>query len=201
MPGWRFWQNCHFRRICQIRQYRQLLWASSLPCALPCWQMWQNYHFRHICQICLYRQLLWAPSLLCALPCWPMCQNCHFCHICQICQYRQLLWAPSLLCALPCWRLWQNCRFCHICQIRHYVLFFAIFVVACISGHISLIHLIELKISEKNIARSKSGHKIRKIKSLRSKQDRTTPGKSCSSCHFKVESQIALSSRGNVKPR
>ena len=47
--------------------------------------------------------------------------------------------APSLLCALPCWRFWQNCHFCHICQIRHYVLFFAIFVVACISGHISTI--------------------------------------------------------------
>jgi len=44
---------------------------------------------------------------------------------------------PSLLCALPCWRLRQYCHFCHICQIRHYVLFFAIFVVACISGHIS----------------------------------------------------------------
>ena len=28
--------------------------------------------------------------------------------------------------------------FCHICQIRRYVLFFAIFVVACISGHISV---------------------------------------------------------------
>ena len=37
---------------------------------------------------------------------------------------------PSLLCALPCWRFWQNCHFRHICQIRHYVLFFAIFVVA-----------------------------------------------------------------------
>ena len=47
-----------------------------------------------------------------------------------------ILWAPSLLCALPCWRLWQNCHFRHICQIRQYVLFFAIFVVACISGHI-----------------------------------------------------------------
>ena len=45
--------------------------------------------------------------------------------------------ASSLLCALPCWRFLQNCHFCHICQIRHYVFFFAIFVVAYISGHIS----------------------------------------------------------------
>ena len=48
---------------------------------------------------------------------------------------------PSLLCALPCWRFWQNCHFHHICQILHYVLFFAIFVVACISGHISVTRL------------------------------------------------------------
>ena len=27
MPGWRLWQNCHFRHICQTCQYRQLLWA------------------------------------------------------------------------------------------------------------------------------------------------------------------------------
>ena len=45
---------------------------------------------------------------------------------------------PSLLCALPRWRLWKNCHFRHICQIRHYFLFFAIFVVVCISGHITL---------------------------------------------------------------
>ena len=75
--------------------------------------------------------------MVCALPCWRLWQNCHFHHICQIRQDRQLLWAPLLLCALPCWRLWQNCHFRHICQIRQHVLFFAIFVVVCISGHIS----------------------------------------------------------------
>ena len=96
------------------------------------WRLWQ------ICQICQYRQLLWAPSLLCALPCWQMWQNCHFRHICQICQYRQLFMGPPHCFVLgPCWRLWQNCHFRHICQIRQYFLFFAIFVVACISGHIS----------------------------------------------------------------
>ena len=47
-------------------------------------------------------------------------------------------------------------------------------------------NIADLLKKKKNIARSKSGHKIRKIKSLRSKQDRTTLGKSCSSCHFEV---------------
>ena len=26
-PRWRSWQNCHFRHICQIRLFRQLLWV------------------------------------------------------------------------------------------------------------------------------------------------------------------------------
>ena len=26
LPRWRLWQNCHFRHICQIRRFRQLLW-------------------------------------------------------------------------------------------------------------------------------------------------------------------------------
>ena len=30
MPGWRLWQNCHFRHICQICQYRQLLWGPLI---------------------------------------------------------------------------------------------------------------------------------------------------------------------------
>ena len=27
LPRWRLWQNCHFRHICQIRRFCQLLWA------------------------------------------------------------------------------------------------------------------------------------------------------------------------------
>ena len=27
LPRWRLWQNCHFSHICQIRRFRQLLWA------------------------------------------------------------------------------------------------------------------------------------------------------------------------------
>ena len=61
LPRWRLWQNCHFRHICQIRRFRQLLWAPSLLCVLPRWRLWQNCHFCHICQIRRFRQLLWAP--------------------------------------------------------------------------------------------------------------------------------------------
>ena len=61
LPRWRLWQNCHFRHICQIRRFRQLLWAPSLLSVLPRWRLWQNCHFRHICQIRRFRQLLWGP--------------------------------------------------------------------------------------------------------------------------------------------
>ena len=33
LPRWRLWQNCHFRHICQIRRFRQLLWG---PFTLLC---------------------------------------------------------------------------------------------------------------------------------------------------------------------
>ena len=273
LPRWRLWQNCHFRHICQICRFCQLLWAPFTALCFPRWRLWQNCHFRHICQICRFRQLLWAPfialcfsslaiveklsfspylpnsplsptfmgplhcfvfflvgdcgkivifaiftkfaalanfygppSLLCVFPRWRLWQNCHFRHIYQIRHSRQLLWAPftalcfaslaivaklsfslylpnsplsptfigplhyfvfflvgdcgkivifaifakfaafanfygppSLLCVFPRWRLWQNCHFRHICQIRQHFFIFAIFVVVCISGHISLI--------------------------------------------------------------
>ena len=74
------------------------------------------------------------PSLLCALPRWWLWQNCHFCHLCQIANFYG---PPLLLCALPCWRLWQNCHIYRICLIRRRFLFFAIFVGACFSGHVS----------------------------------------------------------------
>ena len=48
LPCWQLWQNCHLRHICQIRQYRQLLWAPSFLCALPCWRLWQNCHFSYL---------------------------------------------------------------------------------------------------------------------------------------------------------
>ena len=27
LPRWRLWQNCHFRHICKIRRFRELLWT------------------------------------------------------------------------------------------------------------------------------------------------------------------------------
>ena len=64
LPRWRLWQNCHFRHICQIRLFRQLLWAAFTALCFASLAIVAKYHFRHICQIRLFRNLLWAPSLL-----------------------------------------------------------------------------------------------------------------------------------------
>ena len=135
----------------------------SLLCALPRWRLWQNYHFRHICQIRRFRQLLWAPfialcfaslaivaklSFLLYLPKSPLSPtfmglvgNCGkiviFAIFTKFAALVNFYGSPSLLCVFPRWRLLQNCHFRHICQIRQHFLFFAIFVVVCISGHIS----------------------------------------------------------------
>ena len=191
LPRWRLWQNCHFRHICQIRRFRQLLWAPFtalcffaifakfavfanfygapiLLCAWRRWRLWQNCHFRHICQIRRFHQLLWGPyTALCfaslaivaklsfspylpnsplsptfmgPLDCFVFCLvgDCGkiviFAIFAKFAVFANFYGAPKLLCVLPRWRLWQNC---HFCQIRQHYLFFAIFVVVCISGHIS----------------------------------------------------------------
>ena len=238
LPHWRLWQNCHFRHICQIRRFRQLLWgpytalcfaslaivtklsfSPYLPnsplsptfmgpvyCFVLCLvgdcgkivifaifakfaafanfygppsllslfprRLWQNCHFHHICQIRRFRQLLWGPftalcfaslaivaklSFLPYLPnsplsptfmgplyCFVLCLvgDCGkiviFAIFAKFAAFPNFYGAPILLCALRRWRLWQNCHFRHICQIRQHYLFFAIFVVVCISGHISI---------------------------------------------------------------
>ena len=61
LPGWRLWQNCHFRHICKFAAFANFYGPPSLLCVLPRWRLWQNCHFRHICQIRRFRQLLWAP--------------------------------------------------------------------------------------------------------------------------------------------
>ena len=106
---------------------------ASFLCALPRWRLWQNCHFRHISQIRRFRQLLWAPFTALCFASLAIVANI----FAKFAAFANFYGAPILLCALPRWRLWQNCHFRHICQIRQHYLFFAIFVVLCISGHIS----------------------------------------------------------------
>ena len=134
LPRWRLWQNCHFRHICQIRRFRQLLWGP-LHCFVLCLvgDCGKIVIFAIFAKFAAFANFYGPPSLLCALPRWRLWQNCHFRHICQIRRFRQLaklsLWGPFMgpvycfvLCL--CWRLWQNCHFRHICKFAAFANFY-----------------------------------------------------------------------------
>ena len=88
--------NCHFRHICQIRRFRQLLWApftalcfSSLAIVAKIIVI-----FAIFAKFAAFANFYGPPSPLCVFPRWRSWQNCHFRHICQIRRFRQLLWVP-----------------------------------------------------------------------------------------------------------
>ena len=138
MPRWRLWQKCHFRHICQIRRFRQLLWGPFTALCFASLAIVAKLSFSPY----LPNSPL-SPTFMGPLYCFVLCLvgDCGkiviFAIFAKFAAFANFYGAPSLLCALPRWRLWQNCHFRHICQIRQHYLFFAIFVVVCISGHIS----------------------------------------------------------------
>ena len=77
------------------------------------------------------------PSLLCVLPRRRLWQNCHFRHICQIRRFRQLLWAPFTALCFASLAIVAKLSFCPYLPNSPTFSLFAIFVVVCISGHIS----------------------------------------------------------------
>ena len=95
LPRWRLCQTCHFRHICQIRRFRQLLWGP-LYCFVLCLvgDCGKIVIFAIFAKFAAFANFYGPPSLLCALPRWRLWQNCHFRHICQIRRFRQLLWGP-----------------------------------------------------------------------------------------------------------
>ena len=140
-PRWRLWQNCHFRHICQIRRFRQRLWAAYTALCFASLAIVAKLSFSPY----LPNSPL-SPTFMGPLHCFVFCLvgDCGkiviFAIFAKFAAFANFYGTPILLCALPRWRLWQNCHFRHICQIRQHYLFFAIFVVVCISGHISQNH-------------------------------------------------------------
>ena len=123
LPRWRLWQNCHFRHICQIRLFRNLLWAPSL------------LHSFLLCLVAIVAKLSFSPyfpnsplslTFVGPLHCFVLCLvgDCGkiviFAIFAKFATFANFYGAPSLLCALPLWGLWQNCHFHHICQIRRF---------------------------------------------------------------------------------
>ena len=119
LPLWRLWQNCHFRHICQIRRFRQLLWG---PCTAFCFA-----------SLAIVAKLSFSPYLpnsplsatfMGPLHCFVLCLfgDCGkiviFAIFAKFAPFANFYGAPVLLFALPRWRLWQNCHFRHISHIR-----------------------------------------------------------------------------------
>ena len=95
LPRWRLWQNCHFRHICQIRRFRQLLWAPFTAFSFSSLAIVAKLSFSpYLPNSPLSPTFMGPVYCFCALPRWRLWQNCHFRHICQIRRFRQLLWGP-----------------------------------------------------------------------------------------------------------
>ena len=121
LPRWQLRQNCHFRHICQIRRFRQLLWAPFTALCFASLAIVAKLSFSSY----LPNSPL-SPTVMGPLHCFVLCLvgDCGkiviFAIFAKFAAFANFYGAPSLLCALPHWRLWQNCHFCHISQIRRF---------------------------------------------------------------------------------
>ena len=90
LPRWRLRQNCHFRHICQIRRFRQLLWAPFTALCFASLAIAAKLSFSPY----LPNSPL-SPTFMGPLHCFVLCLvgDCGK-HICQIRRFRQLLWGP-----------------------------------------------------------------------------------------------------------
>ena len=94
LPRWRLWQKCHFRHICQIRRFRQLLWGPYTALCFASLAIVAKLSFSPYLPNSLLSPTFMGPLQCFLFPRWRLWQNCHFRHICQICRFRQLLWGP-----------------------------------------------------------------------------------------------------------
>ena len=121
LPRWRLWQNCHFRHICQIRRFRQLLWGPYTALCFASLAIVAKLSFSPY----LPNSPL-SPTFMGPLYCFVLCLvgDCGkvviFALFAKFGAFANFYGAPILLCALPRWRLWQSCHFRLICQIRRF---------------------------------------------------------------------------------
>ena len=121
LPRWRLWQNCHFRHICQIRLFRQLLWGPYTALSFASLAIVAKLSFSPYSQ-----NSPLSPTFMGPLYCFVLCLvgDCGkiviFAIFAKFAAFANFYGPPSVLCVLPRWRLWQNCHFCHIRQIRRF---------------------------------------------------------------------------------
>ena len=133
---WRLWQNCHFRHICQIRRFRQLLWAPFTALCFASLTIVAKLSFSPY----LPNSPL-SPTFMRPLHCFVffLVGDCGkiviFAIFAKFAAFANVYGPPSLLCVLPRCRLWQNCHFRHICQIRCFrLLLWAPFTALCFAS-------------------------------------------------------------------
>ena len=136
LPRWRLWQNCHFRHICQIRRFRQLLWAPFTALCFASLAIVGKLSFSPYLPNSPF-----SPTFMGPLYCFVLCLigDCGkfviFAIFAKFAAFANVYGPPSLLCALPRWRLWQNCHFRHLCQIRRFrQLLWAPFTALCFAS-------------------------------------------------------------------
>ena len=118
LPCWRLWQNCHFRHICQMRRFRQLLWGPFTPLCFALLAIVAKLSFSPYLPSAAL-----SPCFMWPLHCLVLCLRGDFGKIvifaifAKFAAFANFYGLPSLLCALPPWRMWQNCHFGYICQI------------------------------------------------------------------------------------
>ena len=121
LPRWRLWQNCHFRHICQIRRFRQLLWGPYTALCFASLAIVAKLSFSPY----LPNSPL-SPTFMGPLHCFLffLVGDCGkiviFAIFAKFAAFANFYGPPSLLSVFPRWRLWQNCHFRHICQIRRF---------------------------------------------------------------------------------
>ena len=102
LPRWRLWQNCHFRHICQIRRFRQLLWGPYTALCFASLAIVAKLSFSPY----LPNSPL-SPTFMGPLHCFVLCLvgDCGkiviFAIFAKFAAFANFYGAPSLLCALP----------------------------------------------------------------------------------------------------
>ena len=109
-------------------------------------------------------------SLLCALPRSRLWQNFHFRHICQIRCIRQLLWAPFTALCFASLAIVAKLSFSPYLPNLATFSIFAIFVVVCISGHISI--LVKISDPARRINAKEIGNKSRAKQQISHRKER-----------------------------
>ena len=112
MPGSRFWQNCHFRHICQICQYHQLLWGPLIALCFAMLEILAKLSFLPYLPNSPVSPTFMGPLIALCFAMLAILAKLSFSPYLP-----NLPVSPTFMGPPHCFVL---CHFCHIGQIRHF---------------------------------------------------------------------------------